>query len=413
MRIAVFTPSHNPGFLNDAYRSLCEQTLTDWEWIVVLNGDAGEWAPSTPDARVKVSRAESAKGVGAAKAVACEGAVGDILVEFDHDDLLAPTCLQEVHDAFAAHPEAVLVYSDFAQINDDLSPNHERFSSASGWEYDDQQINGTTYLRCRAMAPSPHNVSYIWYAPNHVRAFRRDAYEAVGGYDRGLEVLDGQDLMMRLYALGDFHHIPHCLYLQRMHPTNTQRDPATNRFIQEQTVRFYQERIDGIVAAWSSRHGLGRLTLTTPTSPPVSDHDPGEVIVIDPGAVRLELPDSSVGVITVTDILQRIPDRAAFFNECYRVLVHGGLIVSTTPSTDGRGAFQDPSHIAFYNENSFWYLTQSHLHFAIPTLYARFQISHIRTHFPSEWHQQNNIPYVHANLLAIKDGARQGGALLC
>ena len=33
------------------------------------------------------------------------------------------------------------------------------------------------------------------------------------------------------------------------------------------------------------------------------------------------------------------------------------MLLSLTPSTDGRGAYQDPTHVAFYNENSFWYYT--------------------------------------------------------
>ncbi len=49
------------------------------------------------------------------------------------------------------------------------------------------------------------------------------------------------------------------------------------------------------------------------------------------------------------------------------MLAHAGLILTQTPSTDGRGAFQDPSHVAFYNENSFMYLTQSSLHERSPT----------------------------------------------
>ena len=57
------------------------------------------------------------------------------------------------------------------------------------------------------MAPSPHNVSYIWYAPNHVRAFRRSVYEAVGGYDPARTILDDQDLMCRMYEAAPF--LPH------------------------------------------------------------------------------------------------------------------------------------------------------------------------------------------------------------
>jgi hypothetical protein len=89
------------------------------------------------------------------------------------------------------------------------------------------------------------------------------------------------------------------------------------------------------------------------------------------------------------------------------------MVGTRTPSTDGRGAFQDPSHVAFYNENSFWYLTQAQLRPSLPELTARFQVSHLSTSFPSDWHREVNIPYVVANLLAVKDGPRQGGPVLC
>ena len=71
----------------------------------------------------------------------------------------------------------------------------------------------------------------------------------------------------------------------------------------------------------------------------------------------LDLPDSSVGVIRGVDVLPTVADKVALFNELYRLLAHGGLLMILTPSTDGRGAFQDPTHVAFYNENSFWYFT--------------------------------------------------------
>jgi hypothetical protein len=59
------------------------------------------------------------------------------------------------------------------------------------------------------------------------------------------------------------------------------------------------------------------------------------------------------------------------------------------------------------------YLTQSALREVIPDLKARLQISHLRTFHPSPGHEELNISYVQANLLAVKDGPRQGGPLLC
>ena len=36
----------------------------------------------------------------------------------------------------------------------------------------------------------------------------------------------------------------------------------------------------------------------------------------------------------------------------------GGWFLALTPSTDCRGAFQDPANLSFWNSNSFWYYTR-------------------------------------------------------
>lgn len=414
--VSVFTPSHRTTHLDDCYRSLANQTHQEWEWVVLLNGKVRDWAPPEPDERVRVVRSTSrTKSIGALKREACALTKGDLLVELDHDDILASDCLAELVATFASHPDAVLVYSDFAQIDDDGAPEHTRFDESSGWVYDTRYVDGVEHLVCNALEPSPHNVGLIWFAPNHVRAFRRTAYDKVGGFDEALTILDDQDLMIRLYLAGDFVRIPRCLYLQRWGLNNTQRDPKTNAVIQEQTVQLYREAIEPLALAWSARRGLVAVSLTTPTSigtTVMSQHPQVLTQQIDPLTPTLPFPDGSVGVIEAYDVLQRLPDRAAFFNECHRVLVHGGLVLTMTPSTDGRGAFQDPSHVAFWNENSFAYLTQEHLRPAIPTLETRWQVSRLLTLFPSVDHEARNISYVQGNLLAIKQGPRQGGQLL-
>jgi hypothetical protein len=44
-------------------------------------------------------------------------------------------------------------------------------------------------------------------------------------------------------------------------------------------------------------------------------------------------------------------------NELYRVLADHGVAEIIVPSTDGPGAFQDPTHRSFWNRNSFRYYT--------------------------------------------------------
>jgi glycosyltransferase involved in cell wall biosynthesis len=412
MLVSVFTPSHDTRYLDAAYESLQEQSFGDWEWIVLLNRKAPNWKPPGDDERVRISRAPAkARGVGALKRAACELASGEILVELDHDDRLSRGCLAAVVDAFE-DPGVVFAYSDFAQINADGSPNFERFDESHGWVYSRGTIDGQEYARCHSLAPTPHNLAYIWYAPNHVRAFRRKTYEEVGGYNAKLEFLDDQELMARLYLAGEFRQIKRCLYFQRVHGENTQRVQRINDAIQEQTILYYLQSIEELTLAWAKRRGLRCVRLKTPIwigDEPDEDYDD---IVVDPDEPRIDADADSVAAIKSYDVLQRMPRRAAFFNEVYRVLAHAGLIFTQTPSTDGRGAFQDPSHTAFYNENSFMYFTESALHDVIPDLNARFQVSHLRTFYPSEGHEDMDIAYVQANLMAIKEGPRQGGPLL-
>ncbi len=412
MRVSVFTPSHDPRFLNDAYESLAKQSLPDWEWIVLLNKGA-HWKPPREDPRVRVSRAASRlHGVGALKRAACELASGDILVELDHDDVLSRGCLAALVDAFK-DPKVVCAYSDWAQINEDGSPNHDRFDLGSGWVYTSGTLEGKSFDRCHAMAATPHNMGYIWYAPNHVRAFRRSAYEQVGGYNAELAFLDDQDLMSRLYLNGEFAHVQRCLYLQRVHDRMTQSEAKTNAAIQEQTVVYYRQYIEDLARAWAKRQGLRCLRLRTPVWIGDDPTDDYEDVTIDPDSVSIPADDDSTAIVKAYDVLNRVTDRAALFNEVYRVLVHGGLVLTMTPSTDGRGAFQDPSAVAYYNENSFMYLTQAALHAVIPDLKARLQVSHLRTFYPSPGHEELSIAYAQANLLAVKEGPRQGGPLLC
>ena len=415
-RVSVFTPSHQTRFLDDCLHSLLAQTYGAWEWIVVLNQGA-RWRPPVEDPRLRIVVQDDIAGVGASKRHACSLAQGEFLVELDHDDELRSDALELIVQAFDDHPDAGFVFSHFAQVNEDGSRDETRFDERNGWVYHDAKVDGRLVLQCDALEASPHNVSYIWFAPNHVRAFRRQVYELTGGYDATRDVLDDQDIMCRLYQLADFHLIDECLYLQRMHKRNTQREQEINARIQKETIALYDRYVEPNALAWSHRRGLKALDLGAAHNKPagylgVDQYEGPGVDIVGDVAKGIDLPDSSVGVIRAVDFLEHVPDKISLFNELYRLLAHGGMLLSLTPSTDGRGAFQDPTHVAFYNENSFWYFTDNDYARFVPQISCRFQTSRLVTYFPGDWHEQHHISYVCANLIAIKDGPRQGGFLL-
>jgi len=75
--------------------------------------------------------------------------------------------------------------------------------------------------------------------------------------------------------------------------------------------------------------------------------------------IRQGLPfaDNSVDEVRAYDFLEHIPlgETIGVITEIWRVLKPGGVFESSTPSTDGRGAFQDPTHLSFWNRNSWLY----------------------------------------------------------
>lgn len=72
--------------------------------------------------------------------------------------------------------------------------------------------------------------------------------------------------------------------------------------------------------------------------------------------------DNSVDVIRAHDVFEHLRGKIHTFNEAYRVLKNGGLIDMIVPTTDGRGAHQDPTHTEYFNPNSLFYLEYGNPH---------------------------------------------------
>lgn len=399
--LSVFTPSHHSKFLGQAYDSLLAQTDKDWEWTIVHNN--GGVPLDTKDARVKQHvRARSSPWVGPQKAFACDVAKGDILLELDHDDMLAPTAVAEVKAAFA-DPEVGFVYSN--NVRADLDWNKPpRFNDAHGWQYRPAEFNDHKLEEIVSFEATPEAVSLIWYAPDHLRAFRRSVYEEVGGYSLEMRVLDDQDLMCRLFQHTKFHHIDKPLYMYRVHGDNSWL--VNNAEIQVNTVRLHDVYAEAMALAWAKRKGLRMLEL----GGRIASHPGYETVDVKGASINCDLQgdwpmaDSSVGVIRAFDVFEHLRDPLHTMKECYRVLAPGGWIFAQVPSTDGRGAFQDPTHVSFWNENSWLYYTHANWARYIDTP-VRFQA--VRNYTTEK--DARGVCWTRAHLICMKDGYRPPG----
>jgi predicted SAM-dependent methyltransferase len=73
-------------------------------------------------------------------------------------------------------------------------------------------------------------------------------------------------------------------------------------------------------------------------------------------------PDDSIDEVIAADIFEHLPDKIHTLNELWRVLKIGGTAQVIVPSTDGRGAFQDPTHTSYWNLNSWKYAQKGDPH---------------------------------------------------
>lgn len=72
--------------------------------------------------------------------------------------------------------------------------------------------------------------------------------------------------------------------------------------------------------------------------------------------------DSTIQHIRAWDIIEHLPDKIHTMNEAWRVLQKGGTFEIAVPTTDGPGAWQDPTHVSFWNRNSFMYFESGNPH---------------------------------------------------
>jgi len=74
---------------------------------------------------------------------------------------------------------------------------------------------------------------------------------------------------------------------------------------------------------------------------------------------ELPFPDNSVDEIRAYAVLEHLDTRnkVKVMAEFWRVLKVGGILDIRVPIAGTPQSFQDPTHISFWNRNSFWYFT--------------------------------------------------------
>lgn len=371
LKFSIVTPEHtylNIHNLAQLWDSIINQTYTNWEWVVYCNGEVSPEVLKTQlsisDDRVKwhteIREHRPDNFVGDIKNAAFSLATGDIIVEVDHDDKLRYDCLEKLNEVYENDPDAGFVYSDCMYfVEEDYGPWHG-FSKEHGWT-DYSYVwphSGEVGTVNNTWKPTAKAFSYVWYAPDHVRSWKRSLNTTLNSYNPEFNTGDDIDWIQRLYIHHTkFVHIPEPLYFYRLTGaanTSIQRNDS----IQVKTKELWRDRcseiavIEGAVLGDRIELGGGE----TPTFG-LRNYDLYWGDVRDDLNNGIPVADNSVGIIRAWNILHLLNDPVFIMRECWRVLVHGGWLVLQVPSTEGKAAFSNPIHRSFWNYDSFYHYT--------------------------------------------------------
>jgi len=344
--------------------------------------------------------------------------------------------------------ENAFIYSNSASFNDKtLEPIV--YSPVYGWSPQEVFVNSPgTRIHCKRLLgmvtheATARSLCQILYAPDHFRAWTRKAYMEAGGHDANMDICDDHDLVCRTYLNPntEFIQIPETLYYYRRDSSaipNTfsgklnakiqslsgqgilkyPNGSAVPDFSQKITLR--DKYLYRLVEMEGKRSGEIMLDIGGGVGCPAGwvsvDMCNGNIT----RDVRRGLPfaDNSVFAIRAHDFLEHLDPRDAawFISECWRVLRHGGWLLTKTPAEDGVGASCDLSHLSRWNTRTWAYFWSGELKEyrdqAFPGLKASFQPVRIfnDTCQMGPWPCQWEVPYIVADLVALKNGKKLPG----
>jgi glycosyltransferase involved in cell wall biosynthesis len=192
-------PVHNAGpYLAASVESILVQTFDDFELVALddasTDGSAGllrDWAKQ--DRRIRLVESPVRLGmVGSADRVVREARAA-VCARMDADDVSHPTRLATQWEVLRANPDACLVGS----LWEGIDAAGRRVRPKDRWRL----------LRRSMFAPFPHGSIM----------FRREAFDAVGGYRAQCTYWEDLDLYLRLAARGRILVVPASLYSYRFH----------------------------------------------------------------------------------------------------------------------------------------------------------------------------------------------------
>lgn len=213
-RVSVITPAYNAApFLAEAIESVRNQTVTDWELLVVDDGSTDETVAiveryAARDGRIRLLR-QGNTGPSSARNRAMRAARGAFFTFLDSDDQWLPGFLEHQLGVFAQHPETALVTATAYYLGGPLSGKRRR-----------RPADGYPILTLEHIIENDSAVFIM-------TVFRRAVFEQIGGLDDSQWTSEDYDFWIRAALAGFvFRVTTRPLALYRRHEGSLSTDSA-------------------------------------------------------------------------------------------------------------------------------------------------------------------------------------------
>jgi glycosyltransferase involved in cell wall biosynthesis len=201
-QISVVMPVHNAlPFLDESIRSILEQTLKDFEFVILDDASTDgstqllrEWA--LRDARIQLHESQKRLGLSGSSNAVVSKAQAAIVARMDADDVAHPDRLRRQLNIIERRPDIAVI----GTLCNGIDASGRVVRPRDRWRL----VRRSSYI------PFPHGSAM----------FRREAFDAVGGYNEKAVRAEDQDLFSRMAAKGRVVTLPDILYSYRYHSSN-------------------------------------------------------------------------------------------------------------------------------------------------------------------------------------------------
>jgi hypothetical protein len=239
--LSVIVPAHNAGpYITQCLQSILAQPGIRLELVVINDASTDSTLQQmhafTGDPRITLLNARKNLGASGARNGAIKFARARWLCPFDADDVMFQNSLVPYFHCVTTQPDAFWGYCGQRFANAQLTPTGTDMCS----HFDFVLMLGSNMV-CHGMS-----------------LFRKESFDAVGGYDPAIIIGQDYDLFLRFLQLGDPIFYNRVCYFYRRHDHNS------NNMGHKQTISHHERMNDAVHQALEKRLHSQTLTETPP-----------------------------------------------------------------------------------------------------------------------------------------------------